>query len=100
MKSSKKRNTITIIILIVFLLLLFAPWMTESWCKSRLMGYEFGGYKAVDDSWDIKVSWIPFGRKVDASVPELEHPPEGSIGGYGFTVFMCPLGKEYTIIGR
>ena len=100
MKPLKKKNIISLVVLLIFLLLLWSPWMTNSWCKNQLSGYKFGGYKSVDESWIITNSWIPFGRKVDVSVPESERPPEGTIGGYGFTVFMCPFGKEYTVIGH
>jgi len=104
--NTKKRNIIAVIILVIFLLLLFSPWMTDNWCRNRLTGFEFGGYRAIDDSWIINANWIPFGRNVDAWLPEDEQPktPEGAeipiIGGYGFSVLMSPFGINYGVFGH
>ena len=106
MNYFKKKKTL--LILIVLIIFIWAPWMTNDWCKQRLINYKFNGYRSVDESWSISTMWIPFGRRVGVWLPKEEQPqkpkdfPEGEIylpppGGYGFMVFMNFFGN---IIGK
>ena len=77
----------------MFLLLFFAPWMTNDWCKKRITDYNVSNKV-------ITTNWIPFGRKVEVRKPidEWSNPPV--LGGYGFDVFMTFWGKDFGFIGR
>ena len=93
------KKKIILLIIIILIILVWAPWMTDNWCKHQLIGYKFNGHEPVNESWGISVSWIPFGRKVEAFLPETEVPPPGTIGGWGFMGFMSFWGSLYSVIG-
>ena len=95
----KKKNIIVLIIVIVFILLFWAPWMTENWCKQQAIGYRLNNGRIVDESWIASVSWMPFGRKVDMRLPEAESPSLGVVGGWGYSGFMSFWGDLYSVIG-
>jgi len=94
----KKKNIIALGVIILFILLIWAPWMTDNWCKQRLIGYKFNGYEPVNESWRISTSWTPLGRKVNALLPETEAPSPGTIGGWGFFGSMSFWGNLYLVV--
>lgn len=107
-----QKKVFKIVIVSIFFILLLAPWMTNDWCKNKLIGYQFNGYRPVDDSWNITIDvWLPFGRYLGVWLPKEEQPqkpedfPENEIylpapGGYGFMAFMTFWGKVCLTVGR
>ena len=97
---SNMKKIIISIIIVVLGFFLWAPWMNNSWCKQKIIGYKFDSYESVNDSWRITETWIPFGRKVGARLPESKAPSPGTIGGWGFEIFMLFSGNIYSVAGR
>jgi hypothetical protein len=94
---NKKGKISLVIILVVFVMLLvWAPWMTNDWCKKNLIGYKFDSLETVSDEWKITSDWIPFGRKITARIPDF--PPD-IVGSWGFMGFMSFWGNLYGVVG-
>lgn len=62
------RKIILIIVLVVFLLLIWAPWITVDYAKAKVRTYDnfirqHAPYGSIPNS-EIHVFWVPFGRMV------------------------------------
>ena len=93
------KRVIILLAVIVLIILVWAPWMTDNWCKQRIIDYKLNDYKPVNESWEISVTWIPFGRRIEVLVPESEKPPVGTVGGWGFVCFMLFSGNTFGFTG-
>jgi len=93
------KRVIILLVVVILVILIWAPWMTNNWCKQRIIGYKFNSYESVDNTWEIKIVWIPFGRRLWVwSLEQL--PPPGTIGGWGYECFMLFSGNVYLVVGR
>lgn len=95
--SKKKKRLLILIILIIFI---WAPWMTNDWCKNRLFNREFDSLGPINESWEVEANWIPFGRYLNVLRLKPERPQPLTIGSYGFDICMIFTGDTFFFIGR
>jgi len=94
-------KNIALPIIIVLIILVLAPWMTSDWCEKRLYNREFDSLGPINESWEVSIGWIPFGRSLEVSVPESERPTNPLIpGGHGFDIYMIFTGNTFGLRGR
>lgn len=94
------KRVIILLVVAILIILIWAPWMTNDWCKKRLYNREFDSLGPINESWEVSASWIPFGRNLEVLKPESERPNPPTIGGYGFDIYMFFTGNTFGFAGR